>query len=104
MQTTMAFEYEYSKRATAKGFDFVDAGVRIYDIMWVLAHALNNTATMVDNGNISETNCGNMHGSLVPLDEFDYENEKMACLLQWNLQQTDFSGVSVSFHALDYGR
>ena len=103
MQTTKAFEYEYSKRAVAGGFSFVDAGVRIYDIMWVLAHALNNTATMVDSGNISETNCGNMHGPLVPLNEFNYTNEKMGCLLQWNLQLTDFSGVSVSFHTLDYG-
>ena len=96
LQTPEAFEKEYSKRAIEGGFDVVDAGIRLYDVMWVLALALNNTVAMVRSGDISETECSNVSGSLVPLEEFNYTNEKMGCLIQWNLQQTNFSGGSVS--------
>lgn len=74
----------------------MDAGIRAYDVIWVLAVALNNTLSMVRNGDISETRCSNVPGSLVPLEQFDYTNERMGCLIQWNLQQSNFSGVSVS--------
>ena len=68
----------------------------MYDVIWVLALALNNTMTMINSGDISETNCGNIPGSLVPLEQFNYSNEKIGCLIQWNLQQTNFTGVTVS--------
>lgn len=74
----------------------IDTGVRVYDVMWVLAIALNKTMMAVESDNISETGCNEVPGSLVPLEEFSYANEKMGCVIQWNLQQTDFSGVSVS--------
>ena len=94
-QTPDAFEVEYMKRANEGGFEILD--VRLYDIMWMLAIALNNTMSMVRSGDISETGCGNVPGSLVPLEEFNYTNERMGCLIQWNLQTTDYTGVSVSF-------
>ena len=91
------FEEEYSRRAVAGGFDIVNPAVRLYDVIWVLALALNTTMTMVRNNDISQTGCSNASGSLVPLEEFNYTNEKMGCVIQWNLQRTNFSGVSVSF-------
>ena len=93
----MMFEDEYSRRAISGGFDVVNPGFRLYDVIWVLALALNNTMTMVENDDISQTDCNNASGSLVPLEKFNYTNEKMGCVIQWNLQQTNFSGVSVSF-------
>ena len=96
-QTPDAFEVEYTKRANEGGFEILDVGVRLYDIMWMLAIALNNTMSMVRSGDISETGCDNVPGSLVPLEEFNYTNERMGCLIQWNLQTTDYTGVSVSF-------
>ena len=96
IQTPESFHDEYSRRATVGGFDVVDAGVRLYDVMWVLAQALNNTVTMVEGRDISFTHCDNVSGQLVPLEQFNYTNEKMGCLLQWNLQQTNFLGGSVS--------
>ena len=72
--------------------------------MWVLAIALNNTAAMVRSGDINETGCSNVSGSLVLLEDFDYSNEKMGCLIQWNLQQTNFSGVSVSYSIIECAR
>ena len=98
IQTPEAFENEYTRRAIEGGFDVVDASIRAYDVVWVLAIALNNTMSMVRSGDISETVCGNVPGSLVSLEEFDYSNERMGCLIQWNLQQTNFSGVSVSLY------
>lgn len=74
----------------------IDVGVRLYDVMWVLAVALNNTMTAVESGEINGTGCDTVPGSLVSLEQFSYRNEKMGCLIQWNLQRTNFSGVSVS--------
>ena len=68
----------------------------MYDSMWVLALALNQTMTMVESLDINGTGCESMNGSLVPLHQFNYTNAMMGCLIQWNLQQTNFSGMSVS--------
>ena len=51
---------------------------------------------MVNSGNISVTGCEGLSGSLVPLENFTYGNQKLGCLIQWNLQQTQFSGVTIS--------
>eukprot|EP00731_Ephydatia_muelleri_P020686 Em0013g413a len=48
---------------------------------------------MVNKGNINGTGCENISGSLVPLEQFQYSNEKMGCLIQYNIQMTNFSGV-----------
>ena len=95
----MEFALEFRRRAS-KSQDIAYGGV-VYDAMWILALALNKTFSMVEAGNssiIAETGCEDVPGSLVPLEEFSYSNEKMGCLMQWNLQQTNFSGVSVSAH------
>ena len=89
------FQIEYELRARQNGYDVSDAGGRAYDAIWVLALALNHTMTMVKSGNINGTHCENVTGSLVPLEQFNYSNEKMGCLIQWNIQQTNISGVSV---------
>ena len=88
----MEFVERYENRTDS---EYPLAGV-MYDVIWVLALALNKTMTMISSGDISETNCGNFSGSLVPLEQFNYSNEKVGCLIQWNLQQTSFNGVSVS--------
>ena len=94
-QTLADFEEEYSRRATEDNFDTVDVRFRIYDALWALAMALNNTITMVNNSDIDETGCEAMNGSIVPLEDFTYDNALMGCLIQWNLQRTNFFGVSV---------
>lgn len=50
---------------------------------------------MVKSGDIIETGCEGVPGSLVPLEEFSYANGRMGCLIQWNIQQTDFLGLTV---------
>ena len=81
--------------------DIAYGGV-VYDAIWILALALNKTLSMVNAGNSSVigTGCENATGSLVPLEEFSYSSEKMGCLIQWNIQSTNFSGVSVSYYEI----
>ena len=45
------------------------------------------------------TDCEGMDGDLVPLNEFNYSNAFMGCVIRYNLQQTDFVGMSVNFHS-----
>ena len=42
------------------------------------------------------TDCTGMDGALVPLNEFNYSNAFMGCVIRYNLQQTDFVGILVS--------
>ena len=94
----MEFATKFRTRA-GESQDIAYGGI-VYDAIWILALALNKTLSMVEEGNSSviETDCKNATGSLVPLEEFNYSNEMMGCLIQWNLQRTNFSGVSVSVH------
>ena len=92
-----------SARATAENFTIVDAGYVIFDALWILALALNKTMSMVNSSDIEQTNCGNVSGTLVNFETFNYKNAKMGCIIRWNLNNTNFSGVSVSsyfYHAL----
>jgi hypothetical protein len=94
LQTLADFEEEYSRRATEGNFDTVDVRFRIYDALWALAMALNDTMTMVNNSDIDETGCLALNGSMVPLEDFTYDNALMGCLIQWNLQRTNFSACN----------
>ena len=92
----MNFEKKYSLRATTSGFRVIEAGFSMYDMLWVLAKALTSTMTMVKSGNINHTGCKYYPGSLVSLEDFNYTNKRMTCLMWWNLKNTNFLGVSVS--------
>lgn len=97
MQSLTEFRNEYEERAKLESYSIIDQAYKLYDVLWVLALALNDTVTMIDSGDVSETGCDGVPGSLqVPLEEFDYSNKKLGCLIQWNIQQTDFSGLTVS--------
>ena len=88
-------------RNKTSGNQDIAYGGLLYDVIWVLALALNNTmAAVAGNKSINGSGCEDVRGSLVPLEQFTYSNEKMGCLIQWNIQQTSFLGVSVSHHIL----
>ena len=42
------------------------------------------------------TNCTDLYGELVPLNDFNYSNAFMGCVIRYNFQRTDFLGISVS--------
>ena len=95
------FTNEYEERAKRGRYSIINQAYRLYDVLWVLALALNNTIAMINTGNITETGCDCVSGSLVPLEEFEYSNKKIGCLIQWNIEQTDFFGLTVSYVADD---
>ena len=95
MKTPAKFHDEYTARASRDNFNIIDAGFVIHDALWILALALNNTMTMVSSGDIGRTNCSTVPGSLVNFENFTHTNSRMRCVIQWNLNNTNFSGVSV---------
>ena len=93
----MEFENKYSLRATTSSFSVIEAGFFVYDVLWVLAKGLNSTMAMIESGDIGHTGCEQIPGSLVNLEDFNHTNVKMGCLIRWNLENTNFLGVSVSY-------
>ena len=92
LKTSQRYLSEYENRCTQEIYYATEDGGRAYDTTWILALALNSTMAMVTNGNINGTGCENMSGSLLPLDQFNYTNQKMGCLIQWNIQRTNSVG------------
>ena len=82
-----------------------------YDALWTLALALNKTNEMVQSSTRAEImNTTQCEGSdeeagrmweIVSLENFTYSNRLMGCIVRWNLERTDFVGVSVHVPDLD---
>ena len=65
-----------------------------FDAIWALAVGLHNASERARANDSS--GCGHLSGELVPLEEFDYQNERMGCVLQRSIAEADFAGVTVS--------
>ena len=65
-----------------------------YDTIWTLALGLQRAAETVAQKN--ESGCEGLVGDLVPLEEFDYKNQKMGCIFRRSLAETKFTGITVS--------
>ena len=102
-QTGVEFDRIYGERAVQGGYQYNFLAGMAYDAVWTLALALNTTARWVGEG-WEPGGCEGERGSLVPLEEFSYDNAKMGCLLHRSLEQTSFTGVTVRplmlFHSL----
>ena len=44
--------------------------------------------------------CGDVEDELVPVEDFNYHNKKMGCLLKESMDKVFFHGVSVSHETL----
>ncbi len=76
-----------------------------YDALWTFAIALNKTNEMVLGLTREEilnmTQCGGtveetgVEWEVVSLENFTYSNQLMGCIIRWNLEKTNFVGVSV---------
>ena len=62
----MTFKEEYEERARSGNYRIINQAYKLYDVLWVLALALNNTNAMIDSGDINGTGCEGVPGSLVP--------------------------------------
>ena len=69
------------------------AGVE-YDATWAMALGLQNASERVRMNDSS--GCGHLPGKLVPLEEFDYQNQMMGCVLKKGIADVDFAGITVS--------
>ena len=72
--------------------EFILSG-SLFDAMWALAIGLNTTATRVASND--SNGCDHLPGELVPLEDFDYSNEVMGCVLRDSFQRVNFVGVTV---------
>ena len=64
-----------------------------YDSIWSIAYGLDKASKKVAAGN--DSGCGHLPGDLVPLEEFDYLNEKMGCVLKTSMDEVLFAGITV---------
>ena len=71
-----------------------------FDALWSMAQMLNYTEDMrlrdLPRNHSDFDECRHLDGSLVPLDEFNYTNAFMGCMMRNNYYKVDFTGVSVS--------
>ena len=96
-QTPRQLDELYVNKSIQLGFTPTEVRGVAYDAVWTLALALNRTQEMfLSNYNVSEIGCDGLDGGLVPLEKFNYSNGVMGCVMCWSLQQTNFSGISVS--------
>ena len=75
--------------------EFILAGTE-FDAIWAMALGLDAASGKVLMSD--DTGCEHLPGDLVRLEEFDYQNEKMGCVLSNSFQQVNFSGITVSQH------
>lgn len=64
-----------------------------FDAAWAMAqglHIASEKVTMNDSNG-----CNHLLGELVPLENFDYKNDKMGCVLRKSFQQVNFTGITV---------
>lgn len=64
-----------------------------FDAIWVMALGLHSASERVRMNDSS--GCDHLPGELVPLEEFDYVNDRMGCVLRNSFQQVRFRGITV---------
>ena len=66
----------------------------VHEGIWSLAIGLDNAVKRIAVGN--DSGCEGLPGDLVPLEEFDYTNEKVGCILRQGFAEVNFTGITVS--------
>ena len=93
----MSFTNEYKRRLKQPQYDGLEelgvAGVA-YDTIWSMALGLDRAVERINDNN--DTGCEDRAGELVPLEDFDYTNQKMGCILHQSFEETEFIGITVS--------
>ena len=65
-----------------------------FDVIWAMALGLNATAQRIAQGDVR--GCQNLPGDLVPLEDFDYRNERLGCIMKQSMSNLNFAGLTVS--------
>lgn len=73
--------------------EFILAGSE-FDAAWAMAIGLHNASERVSRN--ESTECDHLPGELVPLENFDYLNDRMGCVLRKSFQEVSFCGITAS--------
>ena len=65
-----------------------------------MALGLHNASERVRLNDSTGCDDDNLSGELVPLEEFEYVNDRMGCVLRESFQQVRFHGITVSIASL----
>ena len=63
-----------------------------------MALGLHRTSERVERNDSS--GCDHLSGNLVKLEDFDYQNEVMGCIMRQSLHEVNFTGITVSTTAI----
>lgn len=97
IQTATDFTKMYEERLETTNFKVTIAYTMAFDAVWTLALALNSTESMRLQNTDDPFNCSvDNTGQLVALNEFNYSNSYMGCIIKHNMHQVEFLGVTVS--------
>ena len=72
----------------------------VHEGIWSLAIGLDNAAKRISMRN--DSGCEELPGDLVPLEEFDYSNERVGCILRQGFAEVNFLGITVSYPVCIY--
>lgn len=101
LQNSKIFQNIYEeriKRPEYQNYTKLDFFGSPYDSIWTLAVALDTVDRWFHEG-VPGNYCedATLIGELVKLEEFDYRNKKMGCLLRAAVSSVNFTGITVSF-------
>ena len=65
-----------------------------YDAVWAMALGLHYASERVRRNDHS--GCEQLSGNLVKLENFDYQNKVMGCILRKSFHEVNFTGITVS--------
>ena len=65
-----------------------------YDAVWSFVLGLDKATKKIARRN--DSGCENVPGDLVPLEYFNYTNEKLGCIMRQSFSEVQFIGVTVS--------
>ena len=101
LQNSETFRKIYNDRINSpkyKNYTRLDFFGSAYDAVWTLAVGLDSVERWVKDGVPDRVNrtCEDRVGELVTLDQFNYRNKKMGCLLHEAISSVNFTGITVS--------
>ena len=64
-----------------------------YDATWAMAVGLHSAAERIKRSN--DSGCEHLNGEMLPLENFTYSNEKLACIIKKSYAEAVFEGVTV---------
>ena len=99
IQSAKDFAGKYTERIKNTEFEWNLLHAIAFDAVWTLALVLNYTEEMRLNQSKEQAihqNCSSdLTGDLVPLNNFNYSNIYMGCIMKHNFYKVNFTGVSV---------